>query len=151
MIDWSKVKYFNASEWQNDPQKASPLLVTGVDHLRGYISAISGQEVQIHIHVCWSQDGHSESSYHYTGQAVDLHFEPVVSYALQMTCILSMTHFGGVGFYPEWNSPGWHLDMRNENPRVVWTRRNMEYIYTPLALLEAVTATDEAKGWHKWT
>jgi len=147
MTNWSKVKHFLPKEWGDDPRKASPLLVHAVDELRGFISAVSGKDVPIHIHVCWSQGGHSPQSYHYTGQAVDLHFEPVVSYAVQMACILSMTQFGGIGFYPDWNSPGWHLDMRNESPRIVWTRRNSEYLYSPLRLTEAVHAADKAKGW----
>jgi len=119
--------YFKKSEFRKDPDKCNPILFDVMDEMRN----IAG--VPIVIHVAWSDSGHSKNSYHYRGQAVDFHFEGL-SYLEQFAVISCLTAINGVGFYPWWNSPGWHIDLRKEPKFWLCVNKNT-YIYDKKDLL----------------
>ncbi len=129
---WKQIEFFEPHEWQQDPTKASPDLVRALDRAR----KLAG--VKILIHVCWAGDGHSESSYHYTGQAVDFHFGPGLPPAQEFAILAAQPEFGGIGYYPGWYPrPGWHVDLRDwSDGRLYWIRAEDVYRYgtRPLAL-----------------
>ena len=82
------------------------------------------------IHSSYSLKGHSRTGYHPKGQAVDGHFRdisPVAAYGL-----LDSWWPGGLGAYPYWNSPGFHLDV---GPRRRWWKDGKTLIQGAPAIL----------------
>ena len=69
---------------------------------------------------------HSEGSRHYDGRAID--FDMVGLTIGQQARIAMRYFFGGVGLYPDWNTPGLHLDIRITP--CTWIQRDGKYIYT---------------------
>ncbi|SLM27824.1 hypothetical protein MTBBW1_1140014 [Desulfamplus magnetovallimortis] len=134
------MKYFRKSEFVKDPDKLHPLLMPLMDELR----SLGG--VPIHIHVAWDSSGHSKQSYHYKGMAVDFHFgklqDQVLTPVQQFASIRSIPEFTGIGFYPWWNNPGWHLDLRGIDSQnhfaktLFWlSPKKNTYLYNKEALL----------------
>jgi len=144
MIDWSKINFFERDEWRDFPDEVDEMLVLSVDWLREITDCI------IHIHVAKDADpdAHSPGSFHYgvTARAVDLHFAPGKLTHLQQYLAISQFDFSGIGFYPFWNSPGWHLDTRQaRQQRLVWTAdKDGEYRYGWRALYWALLGHDIA-------
>lgn len=136
MTDWEKVEHMPKHEWRKDPNKVHPQLVYSTDRVRGVLG------VPYYIHVAWDDAGHEDGSYHYgeVAQAQDGHFADEGQTHLQeLLAILSDPDIGGVGFYPGWNPrPGWHMDVRDDVPRVFWVRQNGKYIYGIDALAKAI-------------
>lgn len=62
------------------------------------------------LHCSYESDGHAPNSYHYTGQAVDFHVEGDTKGKGRQTRNFIDTWLGGMHYYPEWNTPGYHLD-----------------------------------------
>lgn len=122
-MNWDKIRHFRPDEFKEDYRKVSPDLIRYMDALREYA------EVPIIIHEAWASGGHSENSYHYSGLAVDFHFGGSLSPLTEFSLILSLRVFGGVGYYPGWNNPGWHVDLRSDVPVVFWHRLNKRYFY----------------------
>lgn len=141
---WDSVTWFKPSEWKKDPGKASQQLVLTVDKIRSLTLNLKPGGIPIHIHVCWNNEGHSEGSYHYSGQAVDLHFGSGLLPLDELLLILSISGIGGVGYYPEWKPrPGWHLDRRPyDNGRLFWTyRKSYGYDYSLATLTRELHLT----------
>lgn len=129
---WENINYFDKEEWKKDPSKASRLLVYETDKLRGRVVR------PCYIHVCWDDSGHSANSYHYTGQAVDIHFQEShhsntkskEDLFTELLCILQSNNINGIGFYPDWEPrPGWHIDVRNREEKLLWARIEGKYVY----------------------
>ena len=137
----SGLKHFRREEWIHDPAKVAPQLALVTDAIRGLLG------VPLILHVCWDDSGHSEQSYHYTGQACDGHFaKGGQSYLDELLAFLSFSEVGGLGFYPEWSPrPGWHWDIRQARPKVFWARQRGKYHYGLQELAEAVVAADSYK------
>lgn len=85
------------------------------------------------IHCCYEKDGHSENSYHYKGLATDFHFSTDAAFERQYEVLrwyllkLELWNFVGLGTYPDWNSPGFHIDSRGEN--IKWVHSDNKYYY----------------------
>lgn len=135
-MDWTQIKYFRPEEWQKDPERVSPTLVKVLDEIRR-VSLFP-----IVIHVAWDWAGHSPKSFHYSGLAVDFHWavDPKeFSYGEQFMLLSSFRELGGIGFYPYWNNPGWHVDLRDRNPRLLWYRdENGNYVYGYKEIIKAL-------------
>jgi len=150
MVDWSKVKHFSPTEWRKDPTKVSSELVYAADEVRD-IAGKYYPGVKFIIHVAWDDGGHSPKSYHYTGLAVDFHFSVpdnvTFPYSEQFALLSSMRVFGGIGFYPFWNHPGWHIDLRDRKPTLYWTRIHGKYIYTLPDVIKTIIDKDKELGY----
>ena len=119
-MNWTSVKHFTQKEFGPDHTKVAPELVRLLDDIRTLA------EVPVLIHCSWSLAGHSAKSYHYTGQACDFHFGGL-SYKTQYFLLREFREIGGLGFYPQWNTPGWHVDVR---PGFLqWVQRDGKYLY----------------------
>lgn len=127
--DWTKVKNFTQKEFRYDPEKVAPELVYLLDDFR----ALLGQRV--YINVAWSSSGHSPKSFHYTGMAVDFHCKEE-NYLDQYALLREFHQLRGVGFYPEWAIPGWHVDLRTEP--LQWIFRNNAYHYGHRQIADAI-------------
>lgn len=85
--------------------------------------AWGGPDTKFIIHAGYAASGHSESSRHYTGDAVDFHIEDGEPYPLQIAVMNdSLRRFQvsdrvGLGIYPCWHRPGFHLDLRPARAR----------------------------------
>ena len=122
ITDWGKVRHFNVGEFGPRAELVHPTLVHIMDELRER----SGWAIR--INVAWAEKGHSEKSYHYAGQAIDFAF--LRGSSLEQYCFLrEFREIGGIGFYPEWNTPGWHIDLRSGF--LQWVRHYGIYTYGP--------------------
>ena len=127
---WTRInRYFSLQEKWGEPQKISGMLLMILYDLRFY----SGWPIIIH---CGTQGEHCKKSYHYKGLAVDFHFKTPngsvtyhnqVKYLLEYLEDMQLADFVGLGSYPHWNSPGFHLDVRGHKAR--WKRNKKgEYV-----------------------
>ena len=113
-------KHFSPEEFGPRPDRVAAELFVLMDKIR----AAAG--CGIVIHCSWSESGHAERSYHYTGQACDFHFRGL-SYLTQYALLREFREIGGLGFYPEWSAVGWHVDLRSGF--LQWVCRNNVYQY----------------------
>ena len=123
MREWfnSKIRYFRWEEFGPQPEKNNKLLMVALDNLR----ALSNTPISIHC--TWEDGGHSDKSYHYTGNACDFHFIGHKDYVQQYVWITKIPDIKGIGFYPDWNNVGWHVDLRTKPIR--WAQVKGKYIY----------------------
>jgi uncharacterized protein YcbK (DUF882 family) len=114
--DWQNVKHFGPSEFPPRPEMMEQSIVFLIDTMRDLFCS------PIHITSAWSPGtGHSATSQHYVGKAVDfwiegIPFKDAVDY---MEGLVAMPPAGigvaaklGLGIYPHWAHPGFHLDTR---------------------------------------
>lgn len=87
------------------------------------------------IHCTYQKCGHAKNSFHYHGQAVDLHIgENPKEILLETWKKLDSFWLGGIGVYPHWNNPGFHLDVGTK--RRWWQNRLGNYEYQAPKALE---------------
>jgi len=141
MTIWDKLQHFSRNENWGEPNRVSPLLLLTLEALREWTGW------PIVIHCAYATSGHSPRSFHYQGLAVDFHFETGVPYPRQIDYVLGFLdnsgfgvlagelararwfNFGqmcGLGIYPDWECPGFHLDVRNYPAR--WGRIGDKYV-----------------------
>lgn len=114
--------HFRLDEWRKDPSKVDGRLCNALEAVR-----VAGG-VPVSIHVAWDDAGHAPASYHYKGQAVDFHFASTLSREKQLSAILGVSQLGGIGWYPDWAHPGWHVDLR-AGSRLFWIGKGGKYTY----------------------
>lgn len=124
-MDWSAIRYFERNEWRQAPDFADGSLVFAMDRVR------HAAGVPCYIHECYATEGHATDSYHYVGQAVDLHFGVGLTPLQEFLCLAGQPTIGGIGFYPYWSPrPGWHVDVRHwKTGRTYWVRGEHGYFY----------------------
>ena len=126
---WRTVKHFSPREKWGDPHKVSGLLVLSLDATRD----VYGEDPTLYsfvLHCAYELSGHSDKSLHYEGKAADFHVrsngrppDTFVQQVLLMTKALGnlqLSEHVGLGIYPQWNSPGFHFDVRGERARWGW-------------------------------
>ncbi len=130
---WDYLKYFkpDPNKW-GDPSKMDGSLLLTMDALRAECS------MPIVINCGYATSGHAKHSYHYKGMACDWHFLLVpktvddfkdqVKLVLEACELLQIDQFIGLGIYPYWHRPGFHLDVRGFKAR--WVRdKDNQYHY----------------------
>lgn len=77
--------------------------------------------VPLIIHVDYGSDScfHAPGEYHSQGLAIDFHVNNV-SPRRVLDTIITTGLFGGIGWYPYWANPGFHIDGRPVNERRYW-------------------------------
>jgi uncharacterized protein YcbK (DUF882 family) len=131
--DWQLVKYFKQSEFPPRPDMMETSIVFLIDTIRDLFNS------PIYITSAWSPGtGHSATSQHYVGKAVDFWVEGIpFKDAVDLTeGFLSAPPRGigewdkvGVGIYPHWLHPGFHLDTRGAMTRWGAVTRKGKQIY----------------------
>jgi uncharacterized protein YcbK (DUF882 family) len=127
---WKNLKYFTEKEKWGDSSKMNPALLLLLDKLRHKI------DKPFVIHCGYEKSGHSTASRHYSGDAVDFHIADV-PFIESIDKLLKALHeidfmgdvcavYVGLGIYPNWNTPGFHLDLRGYSAR--WGRLGNEYV-----------------------
>lgn len=119
--DWQLVKYFKAHEFMPNPYQMEQSIVFLIDTIRDLFNS------PIHITSAWSPGtGHSATSQHYVGKALDFWIEdiPFRDAVDLMEDFLSAPPRGigewnkvGLGIYPAWSIPGFHMDTRGTMAR----------------------------------
>ena len=133
--DWELVKYFRPAEFSPRPDMMEQSIVFLLDTIRDLYCS------PIHVTSAWAPGtGHSATSQHYVGKAVDFWVAgiPFRDAVELMEDFLSAPPRGigeankvGLGIYPAWSMPGFHLDTRGEYARWGWTGKikNGKMIY----------------------
>lgn len=121
--DWKDIKYFKPYEF-NEPDKMEYHFINRLDQFREMV----GKPIIVHSSYREDSDTHKQ------GIAVDIHI--VDMNVLDMFLLAEKSDlFKGIGVYPNWNSPGLHIDMRNKEARWgCWTPTGTgkKNIYVPL-------------------
>jgi hypothetical protein len=100
------LKNFNFGEFGDYTQALDVLMLTGLQTIRTVVGK------PFIIHEAFATKGHSPNSYHYKGQAVDGHFKGAVKEKDLMEVYSKIDWWpGGIGIYPYWNTPGFHIDI----------------------------------------
>src|SRR3972149_909229 len=127
---WQLMKpTFSQNEDWGDPSKITHILLFTMYRIR------IATAQSIHIHNAWTDGkGHTDGSEHYKGNATDFHFTKIslkVAIPLLEKTILDLGIADeiGLGIYPYWNSPGFHLDCRGKKSRWGRLAGDKEYVY----------------------
>ena len=127
--------YFNEFEAWGDPERVEWHHIHMLYQIRVQLIKL-GCDWPIIIHCSYELTGHSDDSYHHRNGrscASDWHFDTDAPFAEQIKMQkyalldLRLTEYVGLGIYPEWNSPGFHVDSRGHKSR--WVKIGTDYIY----------------------
>lgn len=127
---WSKTKYFSEKENWGCADKMNWALVLTLDEIRSRMPA----GCMVKINCGYEKAGHEETSFHSRhdkGCAVDF---VVIGMSLKQAFTFLYNNLEkmninyGLGVYPQWNTPGFHLDLRNDT--LYWIREDGLYRYS---------------------
>ncbi len=126
----SDLRYFKPAEFKAPPAAVAARLCRGLDDLRETLGAA------IVINATFAATGREPGSRHRLEpcDAADIVIRDTPP-AVALRAILTGP-WGGVGWYPHWNRPGWHLDLR-PGPRAFWVRSADGYVSGLPVLLKA--------------
>ncbi|MHC1791797.1 transglycosylase SLT domain-containing protein [Solidesulfovibrio sp.] len=132
--------HFKREEWQHDPDRVSPVLVATLDAVR---DATGRPGTKIRINQAWDPEGHVGDSGHGDDPATAVDFVFLgLTFAQQLAFLDAEPRFTGIGFYPDWNTPGWHGDIKARPARKFWICRNGAYTY-----YDTAASLAQAMGW----
>jgi len=120
MSYWDRIKYFTPEE-----MGAEDMDFVLMNKLNIFAALI---RYPVIIHCGYETSGHAPDSYHYRKMAADFHVKDHPNYDKQFRILMDL-RFNGIGWYPEWNNPGWHVDVRPENLFSIWKKVGGKYIY----------------------
>jgi len=135
MCVFQYLQWFSPNENWGDPFMMNGLLLLLLDAIRGRWGK------PFVIHCGYETSGHASKSQHYVGNAVDFHIKdelPFYAQVEKMEQILAELQVAdkvGLGIYPDWAHPGFHLDVRGTRAR--WGRIGGKYVSFKEALVYA--------------
>ena len=119
ILNGTEVVYFQEDEFERVHEMWAPL-IWELDKLRAYI----GRAIGLHESnpIPYTGSSHKDGSLHYIGRAVDVYCKATPLWEFFLAA--SRFKFTGVGVYPYWNTPGLHLEIREDvsKPRKYWWR-----------------------------
>lgn len=140
-ILWMLAEFFDPREAWGEPKKMHPLQVLVLNGFRASLPA----GCWVKLHNGYKEGGHTENSFHYKGEANDFHVVgcPFLEAEKQLIHYLRkprlvekkeyrLIDYCGVGNYPQWNNPGFHLDIRGNTAS--WSRIDGKYVAYELGL-----------------
>ena len=132
MSIWDYIEGFSKSENWGDPERMSGFLLLVLSAVRHFYRAKYDKDAVFVIHYGYDLSGHVKKSQHYLANAVDFHIKTKLAYLDQIDALLDIFESlqiadrVGFGIYPDWNSPGFHLDCRGKKAR--WGRVGDTYL-----------------------
>lgn len=133
MSVWNNLRYFRPSENWGEHSKMNPMLLILLDKVRDIIGT------SIHINCGYELTGHEPDSQHGYGNAADFHIEglslkkanKLILAALDIVRIADKpaSDVCGLGIYPDWNTPGFHLDVRGYKARWGAVKKEGKQVY----------------------
>lgn len=127
--DWKLVRHFSPKEKWGNWRKVYRDLIFTLDAFAEFVGR------RVILHNVFDVSGHSDGSYHYVGQAGDLHVEGL-HVIDQFIAASRFDGFNGLGVYPNWINPGLHCDIRPKSNRLLpdslWMCRESG-VYIPLS------------------
>jgi hypothetical protein len=114
---WEVTEGFTRREGWGVPDRMDGFVLMLISALRKAIRELDPKATVV-VHVGFATDGHSKNSQHYKGYAIDFHFETNIRYDAQVDLViytlrkLQVHSRVGLGLYPDWSSPGFHIDSR---------------------------------------
>lgn len=138
MKTFANIKHFSRSENWGDTSKLNPFLIPVMDIIRGRLG------YPIYINNAYQQDGHTDGSQHYIGNAVDfivkgIDFKTAIIEIERILEELGISDYVGLGIYPDWNTAGFHIDIRGYKAR--WGRLSGKYVSYEMAKKYAMGKT----------
>ena len=118
--------YFSRRENWGDPDKINPALLFLLFRVR------NAAGLPIIIHNAYELTGHSEKSQHYIGNAADFHFKhdnlfySQIEMMEKVLSVMGVADKVGLGVYPQWKTPGFHIDVRGFKAR--WAQIDGKYV-----------------------
>lgn len=128
-IDSINVRWFSVDEFTDVEKMYIPFLQT-LDEFREYV----GYPIKIHESNPEKSNVHVPDSSHYIGRAVDCSCKDVPLWDFFLAAS-RFPQFTGIGVYPHWNSPGLHLEMRDDVARRKYWWRNQDGLYRAITAL----------------
>lgn len=116
---WKHLKHFKPTEAWGDPARMSGILLITIDIIRD----IWGPNTEFVVNCGFASDGHTPGSCHYKGDALDHYVNDGEPYPMQVAHMesalrdLQIADRVGLGIYPDWRNPGFHLDVRGTRAR----------------------------------
>jgi len=117
------IEGFSKGEKWGDPFKMNGFTILLLEKIRHIYRLKYDKDASFVIHCGFETSGHTPNSWHYKGYAVDFHIKSKLSFWNQYYAVLTIlndlqvAHLVGFGIYPDWNSPGFHLDTRGKIAR----------------------------------
>jgi len=135
-IDWCLATNFKESEAWGVPANMDYRIIWLLGNIRGILP----NNCWIKVHKGYSNNaGHSKKSQHYQipCTAVDYHvvgcsFLDAEAHTMKYLHNSEMIDHVGIGIYPQWINPGFHVDVRGV--RASWSKIDGEYIAYKLGL-----------------
>jgi len=109
--------FFKRREKWGNPEKMNGALLLLLYRIR------TMADIGISIHCGYEDRGKNSTSQHPLGNAVDFHLVTPMALIDQINMMegvlesLQVESHVGFGFYPNWNTPGFHLDVRGFHAR----------------------------------
>lgn len=140
---WKYIDNFSVSEKDvfgepafKYPNEMNPAILHIIDGIRNECRQ------PIILHATNEKDGHTENSQHYIDNAVDFHMQGI-NFVDAMNIVMEyitvyafidrpLKQYMGIGIYPDWNTPGFHLDFRGYEAS--WGRIGKNYVSFDAAL-----------------
>jgi uncharacterized protein YcbK (DUF882 family) len=134
--DWKRLRHFSPAEAWGNPAMMERETVFLLDGVREAVGR------PIVIHCGYERRPHRPASRHNDGSAVDFHilgvdFRGAVGLVEGAIEALGAADRVGLGIYPHWKSPGFHLDTRGRRAR--WGAVNRGGKQTYVSYNEALT------------
>lgn len=144
---FTKLEHFNKNENWGDYRKMNGMLLVLLDKITDAVKKYSWSKYHkvsgCIVHCGYDENGHVSKSKHYTGCAVDFHFTvvtPLEAYDIIIEVLedYNMLNHTGLGVYPDWANPGFHLDIRepNDSQPDRWSQVIGKYVGVEIGLQE---------------
>ena len=123
----SDIITFDWPDHCGDIHKMNGALLLCVEAMQNQLSY---NNQRIVMHAGYAETGHAKGSEHYKGNAVDFHIEGLSTekafdFVQDVLVLLQIINRCGLGFYPQWNNPGFHLDLNGRKKRWGWLNGQM--------------------------
>jgi len=133
-MDWLLAKFFKKTEAWGDPSQMKYSIIWLMDNIRSDLP--NGCWIKVHSGFR-NLKNDNDKGQHPKGTAIDFHIVgcsvlEAEAHIMKKLYNTGMLEYCGIGIYPQWVNPGFHLDTRGE--KASWAKLNGEYVAYKLGL-----------------